>query len=215
MRTPVRFAFFGIALLIVALVAWEGSRTMAQNTGAAAPQRFATCDLYAIMEKMLLGPDVKKAQDDLKFKWDPKIEGVQNDLRKLEADLQVLPQSDPKYDAIMKTGREKQADYERFLQERQSEYEALSAKQIVDAYTTVRDAASRFADKQGYSHVFASRPPDRAIASQTLGNALQEFLARPLVKFPAGDDITRAVADELKVDISAPAPTAPASPSKP
>lgn len=204
----------GLAALLASMVlAFQaGSAAAAQPGGASGatgggqpaaggPVRIATVDIYAIVEKLMQRPDYKKAQDDLKAKWDPKLEAIQKDFSRIDADLQMIPQNDPKYAQVIKAGRDKQAEYDKAVQDRQGEFEGLSARQLTESYSTARDAASRIAERQGYTHVFANRPPERAINASTLGASLQEFLARPLIKSPTGDDLTKAVASELKVDL--------------
>jgi hypothetical protein len=163
-------------------------------------------DIYSVVQKVMLRPEYKQAQDELKGKWEPRLEAIRADFRKLESDLQVLPQNDPRAQEVIKAGRDKQAEFDKAAQDQNIEYEALSSKQLIDAYTQSRAAAGRVAEQKGYTHVFVNRPPDLAITSTTLGNALQEFLARPIIKSPAGDDLTRAVAGEMKVDLDAPMP---------
>jgi Skp family chaperone for outer membrane proteins len=198
----------GLAVLLAsALLSFRsGGATAAQPAGGqpsapGSPTRIATADIYAVVEKLMQRPDYKKAQEDLKAKWDPKMDAIQKDFSRIDADLQMIPQNDPKYPQVLKAGRDKQAEYDKAVQDRQVEFEGLSAKQLTESYGAVRDAASRVAERQGYTHVFANRPPERAINASTLGAALQEFLARPLIKSPPGDDLTRAVAAEMKIDL--------------
>jgi Skp family chaperone for outer membrane proteins len=203
MRTHASIALFGLAAAVLGLgvALRDGGAALGQPAPAAAALRIATVDVYAVIEKVLQRPEYKKAQDDLKAKWDPKLEGLQSDFKKIDSDLQVLPQSDPKFQDVLKAGRDKQAEYDRAIQERQTEYEALSSSQLVNAYGVVRDAANKLATTKGYTHVFVNRPPERAINSTSLGNTLQEFLARPIIKSPAGDDLTKDVAADLKVEL--------------
>jgi len=199
MRNPASIACLCAATVVLglSLVLRDGNAALGQQTPAPAPMRIATVDVYSIVDKLMQSAESKKSQDDLKAKWEPRLEGLQNDLRKVDADLQALPQNDPRVQDVMKTGRDKQAEYDRAVQD----YEALSSRQLVDAYTSVRDAANRIATTRGYTHVFVNRPAERPIDTKNLGNTLQEFFARPVIKSPSGDDLTRDVAAELKVEI--------------
>ena len=205
-RTHALFLGGLAALLASTVLAFHAGGAAAAQPGggqpsASGPARIATVDIYAIVEKLVLRPDYKKAQDDMKAKWDPRLETIQKEFSRIDADLQMIPQNDPKYAQVLKAGRDKQAEYDKAVQDRQVEFEGLSARQLTESYGTARDAASRLAERQGYTHVFANRPPERPINASTLGASLQEFLARPLIKSPSGDDLTRAVASELKVDL--------------
>jgi Skp family chaperone for outer membrane proteins len=175
--------------------------------------RIATIDMYSIVEKVTQRPEYKKAQDEFKATWEPKIEAVRAEFRKIESDLQVLPQGDPKFQNALRAGQEKQAEFEKLLQDQNIEYEAMSSKHVVEAYALVREAASKLAERQGYTHLFVTRPPERPIPAETLGNTLQELLARPILMSPAGDDLTKAVASELNVPLDAPAATPPPKPA--
>jgi Skp family chaperone for outer membrane proteins len=199
MRNPASIALLCTATAVLGFGAAfrGGEAALGQQTPAAAALRIATVDVYTIVDKVMQSPDAKKAQEDLKSKWEPRLEALQNDLRKIEADLQALPQSDPRVQDVMKSGRDKQAEYDKAAQD----YESLNARQLVDAYTLVRDSANRLASARGYTHVLVNRPPERPIETKNLGNTLQEFFARPLIKSPAGDDLTRDVASELKVEL--------------
>ncbi|MEX2218770.1 MAG: OmpH family outer membrane protein [Phycisphaerales bacterium] len=207
-------AHLSILMLLVAAIAAlalsaRGGSAVAQPPApapSAAAARFATLDIYILVEKILLRPEFKKAQDDLAARWNPRLDALQRDLTRIEQDLQALAQNDPKFQAALRTGREKQDEYERAIQERQSEYEKLSSDQLAGAYAEARATADRIAEQRGYTHVFATRPPSRPMTTSTLGNTLQEFLARPVIKAPEGDDLTAAVAAELRIDLNAPDP---------
>lgn len=214
MRTPSRF---GLLVGIVAAGAIGFSlhdpigfaQTQPPSSAAAptqaapssGPVRIATIDVYAIVEKMLAKGDYKKAQDDLADKWTTKLEAIKKDFAKIQADLQVLPQSDPKFQETYRTARDKQGEFDKAVQSKDVESEALTSRQLTEVYQQVRDAASKAADRMGYTHVVVTRPPERPITSQTVGATLQELLARPIIKTPAGDDITKTVAADLKVDL--------------
>lgn len=202
MRAPSHLVVLAAAAAaLLAAAAIYGGTASAQPPPGPVPTRIATADIYAVVEQLLKRDEYKKTNDELKAKWTTRLEGLQKEISKLESDLQVVPQSDPKYQDIFKVGQTKQAEFDRLYQDQLKEFESLSSKQLIDAYGKARDALNKIADAKGYSHVLATRSPDRVIQSTNLGNALQELLARPVVKCPPGDDLTKALADEMKVTL--------------
>lgn len=169
-------------------------------SGAAQSVRLATLDIYQVIDRLLGLPDSKQAQKEFKDRWEPRLAALQRELRRLDADLQVVPQSDPRYQDLARSARERQGEYERLAQEYARETEAFSSRQLIEAYGRARQAAARVAERLGYTHVLATRSFDRPIAATTLGNTIQELLARPVMHGVAGDEITGAVLTELGLE---------------
>ena len=89
--------------------------------------------------------------------------------------------------------------------------EAFNVSQLGEAYRAVHEAAAAMADKLGYTHVVASKMGPTTLRSLTVNNAVQEMIARPVVKAPAEDDITQRLIDGMGLtNVVAPEVTPPA-----
>ena len=90
--------------------------------------------------------------------------------------------------------------------------ENYNTKQVGEAYTLVLDAAVKMSDSLGYTHVIASKNGAAAISSRNIPGAVQEMLARPLVKGVAADDLTERLIKDLKLEnVVLPSPNAAAA----
>jgi Skp family chaperone for outer membrane proteins len=194
-----------IGAVVIALVAAIGLRDgFAQpeefrRAGPVPEVRIGTVDVYLISERIMEQEPLRAARQRVDDTYQQRLGEIETEGRQLEARLQVLTQNDPQVQQIHTRAEALQADYQRLLQERQQELEAINSRQLIDAFKQARDAAYQVAQRRGYTHIFSSRQFERPIETTTVGATLQEMLARPVLVGIPQDDLTETVIAELRL----------------
>lgn len=194
--------FAGVALaVIIALSGRVGQGiAIARTPSYAAGVKLGTVDVYAVAEKLMAAPELKKIREDISNSFETKAAAINKDLKDFDDQLKVMPQNDPKVQEVLKLANAKQQELQKIIQDRQIELERVNSQQLIEAYNKVRTAVETVATKSEYTHIFANREYDRPITTSALSQTLQELLARPVVKGVRTDDITKAVMTELKLE---------------
>lgn len=170
---------------------------------AAQGVRIATVDTFAVVEKILDKPNLKKAREDLASQWAARADVAERELDQLQERLQNMQPTDPQARQVFERAQQKQAEYQQLAQQRQDELERMNASQLIDAFKQIRGAAQAVSSRLGYTHVLSSRSESRSLTVDdvpTLGGVLQELLARPVVVGVPADDITAEVMKELSLN---------------
>jgi Skp family chaperone for outer membrane proteins len=212
MRTS-RFAVITSLLAgLAALSAWTAGTATAQDgaqpAAATSTIKMATLDIFSLAERMMNRDDLKAPRTAIDEKYRPQFQSVEQRVQDLNARLQQLERtpSDPQVRPLLEQREQAFQQYQELMQQSQGEKEALNATQLGAVYREIREAAQAHAQRNGFSHVVANRSAERAVQPATVGDALQDMLARPMIVAPAGDDITAAIATTLNVDLTAPLP---------
>ncbi len=176
---------------------------------AAAP-RIATVDVLAVVERFVLSDKFTPAREALAAEKNKAMEPIAATLDSIEAKAKLLPANSPELRPLQEQYQQAQQQLDAMSETARREVEAFNVKQLNEAYGTVNDAASALADKLGYTHVLASRNGPTSLRSTTVNNAVQEMIARPVVKAPAEDDLTQRLIDQLGLaTVQIPDPTKP------
>lgn len=203
MRASERLVVFGGVVLAIVLALSSNGTLISQAavaSGASAELRIATVDAFLLAEKVMDQREgLKSKREELVARWREKVEAIQNDLRKLQEQAQILPPSDPKFRDLSNLFQQKQQELQLATQQGTNEVDQLGAEHLVLAYEAVRDTARVVGDRLGYTHVFSSRPAGRKIESTSVSATLQEMLARPIIKGVEADDITQQVMTDLGI----------------
>lgn len=189
------FVYGGVVLAIGLAAAWAGA-----PAASSVSPKFATVDVFVIAEKLMARPELVTPRDELLKTWNDRATAAQAELNKLQAELQVLPQSDPVARVKGQDFQQKRAQFDQLMQQGNEEVERFRAQQLIDCYTQARTAIDAAADRGGYTHVQVARSRDAQIAPQSIALAIQEFLARPVIKSPPEDDLTKQVMADLKLE---------------
>ena len=164
------------------------------RTVLADPARIATCDVYEVMQALV-------ESERFKPRRVAEQETARNELKEIAGQIGALEQQlksmDPKDEKTLEVFREFNVKKELF-QERQKELDKFLGDQFVEAYEEVRRAANAVADREGYTHVLATRGRDEKV-SNNMEQVTQQMLSRPVLRSPMVDDITDRVLTELKL----------------
>lgn len=211
MFTPIRThaeriaVFAGLTLAIVlALNANQSPLAYAQNAGGSggsqsAAMRLATADVLSVTDKLMTQERYTSAQRT-------QVESLQRTLQPLQAELEGLvakargmEESNPERAGLGQTINARQQNFQSESQRAMEQLESFKTSQAAEAYRIVIEAADALAAELGYTHLIASRGGAVTIRSNNVGGAIQEMLARPVVRSTSADDLTERLMTRLKV----------------
>lgn len=188
------------------------SRVVAQPSSQVI--RVGSVDMFLLLEGMIESDRYKPARDARDAEIKVKYDALMAELKQLETKIQLIPQGTQEYQATMQQGQAKEVELRQFTQQVSRDQDAFVAAQVREAYAVVHQAANAVADRLGYTHLIATRLDAASMKGESLAPAMQEILARPLVRGTSSDDITKQVRTELKLPEkpAEPAATTPVTP---
>ncbi len=194
MRALDRVVLLLLGVGVLALVL--GLRAVpAQDSG----QRLASADVLSLVEEMLRLDEYAEPRIALETDLVGQMSGMQTQLQTMSQQLQTMQPGDPMGQQIYSNLQAKQAELQQFNQSALESFQNLSADQAKAAYARVRSATSVVADREGFSHVIASRIGADIGEAPTLTAVTQEILARPMAVGMDRHDLTGMIRAELEL----------------
>jgi Skp family chaperone for outer membrane proteins len=182
----------------------------ASRAHAADGIKIATIDALSVVERVIASDLYRTPREDNQKAELDKLKPLNDELTKLSEELKTMGEEAASFRPLLKVLEEKNNVFVARRNEAAAKVEAFNTQQVAEAYTRVVDAASAMATSKGYSHLFASKGGSATIASANIPGAVQEMLARPLLKGVAADDLTDALVKEMKLEnVVVPANAAP------
>jgi len=227
LRNAERVALYaGLTVAIVlGLSANSGTRVEAQNSGGmSAATRLATADVLSVAERIIQGSEYVTGRDMQVQTLNKPLKDMRDQLQALQARYQGLAPNSPDRETVQKEFQALQGQYQEKDREAVAQVEQFNTFQVAKAYAQVVEAAEKMGGDLGYTHVIATRTGKPEIRSSNVPGAVQEMLARPIIKGVAADDLTERLMKEFKVEAvpaavpvgdPAVAPTTPSSPAQP
>lgn len=197
-------AALAVTLALLARTA-PGREDSAPEVG---PAKIATLDSLAVIEALLASDRFKPARDAFESQQRAKLDRNRLDMDEIQKKYAALPDASEQRATLAQEFSTKRQAEETML----VEAEKYNTQQVIEAYRVTIDAAGAVAAKLGYSHVLSTRNDPSLIRSENVPGAIQEILARPVLRSPTSDDVTSAVLNELNVK-PAPAQTPAAAPT--
>lgn len=181
----------------------EPSKPAPDATAEPKPFRPATCDIFRVTAKLAETPRfagrVTERRDQLRAELDP-LRRELNDLQEQARALGDNPNAeDPRVRELFQSGMQKANDLRRKEREAASALQQYIAQVSYEAYREVVASAEALAEAKGYTHVFATQSFEDPAKPADTEQFVRGMLSRPLVKFPAADDLTLDVMAELRV----------------
>jgi Skp family chaperone for outer membrane proteins len=177
----------------------------------AAEGRIATINILTVVEKMVQSERYRPAREELFKEYSDQVDAAGKEVEAVRARIIELGQDSEQGRALIPQFQLTQRAAQQLQGELQEKAAAFNSQQLAEAYRLAVDTANRIAETKGYSHVIATRgAATDPLRSTNVAAAIQEILARPVVRFPAADDLTDAVAKDLGVDqvaVDGPSPT--------
>lgn len=186
---------FAFALLSHERFAQAGSQESAPST-----PKIATVDALSIVARMLESDAYKQPNLAHAEKFDSELRKMLQELESIRNRALAEPENAETRKALEAEFVEKNTKFEQARATAQQAVEQFNADQVSEAYRLVCEAANALSQTAGYSHVFVSRMASQPIKSNTVAGAVQEMLARPLVRNVPADDLTEQLVRSFKLD---------------
>lgn len=192
-----------VIAVTLALGLRDSTPAIAQN--AAAPQagtlagamRVATVDVLQLAERLVASERYRAGRETNAASLSKPLQAMLDELKGLEARYSTLAADSPERAPIQEAYQEKSQAFQKSQQDAQVSDERFKATQVGEAYRLVVTAADQIAAELGYTLVLASRTGVPDVRSDNVPGAVQEMLARPVLRAPASDDLTDRVAVKL------------------
>ncbi|MFA6044679.1 MAG: hypothetical protein WC718_06815 [Phycisphaerales bacterium] len=182
--------FFGVA----------AQRDVGKAIAQPSPQvtvRIATADILNIAERLMATEKYKSARDTLANTYNKDIAAKLDVMKDVKSKFDALPEAAKAPESTDATAldlsnrfRTLQQELNQKQNDAQAQIEKFNTTQVIEAYKLIAEGASELATSLGYTHMIATRSGSFDIRSQNLTGAVQEILARPVLKGPIGDDLT-------------------------
>lgn len=199
--TRTQAAFGVVAVLCVSMVMLLAPQRSAEAVRDDHAVKIATVDLMALLEDGLgsteFAPERIAKRDELAAR----VTTLETDIRRLETELRMTPQNDPRGQQLFQQYQAKQQEYQQVAQAASSEFQRFSASQTTTIFNRVRGTAIETARSMGYTHVLGSRGEIEPNEEETLATITQEVLARSVLMAPSEHDITEEVRAALGFEL--------------
>lgn len=164
-----------------------------------APAIIATCDVYDLIEKMVISDRYEPARQGEEARIRDRLKLIEDELLAMEEALKNADPADPAAQAKAGDYQKRRNDYSLLRGQAQQDFTDFVASQYIHAYDEVRKAVAKVAAELGYTHVISSRSDERTITATDPERLVEAFLGRPVVFAPKGTDISALVGKELGI----------------
>jgi Skp family chaperone for outer membrane proteins len=224
MTTLERIAVYsGLAVALgLGLASQQSGRVAHAEQGAAMAGEFklATVDVLAVIARKLESAEYKQANTVNAEKYDSQLRGMLKELEDIRTRALSMAEGTEPRKALEAEFMQKNQKFEESRATAQQAVESFNTQQVAEAYRLIVEAANGMAQSRGYSHVIVTRGDQVKIASQSVAGAVQEILARPVIRGVPADDLTEAIIAQMNLqNVVLPAdanmtPVAPAAPTE-
>ncbi|GJQ30414.1 MAG: hypothetical protein HBSAPP03_22980 [Phycisphaerae bacterium] len=182
---------FGVAAALgLGVIAFRPDPAQAQAASGIAAQRVAVADVLGITDRLLSTEKYTSGQRTQVEVLNRGLQPMQTELETLVAQYRGMDDTNPEKQPLGQSIGTKEQTFRQEAQRAQAQLEAFKTAQATEAYRLVSEAADKLASELGYSLVIASRTGPIQIRSDNVSGAIQEMLARPVIRVAAGDDLS-------------------------
>ncbi len=150
-------------------------------------------DIYHIVDIMIMSDDASDQRAQFEAEGSAAITAYEQQLIGIQTQMSGMSQDDPGAADLYNQYQQVSQAIQQTTNQINTQYQALLAQQIADAYETIHSAVNEIAASEGLTWVLATRRDGELIQTNTLTGVTQEILARPLVTPPEAGDITELV----------------------
>ena len=190
-----------LVLCIAALATLATRSALAHDTGDRA-HRIGVVDSLMLVERMLDEPEYADARTAVEQNWTQQLSLLEAEVNDLLTRRNAAVAGSLEQQEINQQGAQAQQRYQQLRQQGAGELEVLGTEQAREAYTKIAEASKVVADRLGYDFVVASRDSAEPTNANTVAGLAQQMLARPLIVYPDGHDITADVRTELGLTVA-------------
>ncbi|GIK20157.1 MAG: hypothetical protein BroJett004_23210 [Planctomycetota bacterium] len=190
-------AIVAAALLAVGLRPATG--TLSPTPAGGAEVRIATVDTLSLLERLMETEAYRLEREQHTSSWNDQLKAMSENIQALEARLIAMTPQDPAAQDVYGQYQSQQQAIQELQQRAYADVDEFSARQLADGYRKLHEACNRVATERGYTHVVSTRLAIDELREVGTNILLQEVMIRPLLRAPAGDDLTDAIADALQL----------------
>ncbi len=190
-------AIVAAALLAVGLRPATG--TLSPTPAGGAEVRIATVDTLSLLERLMETEAYRLEREQHTSSWNDQLKAMSENIQALEARLIAMTPQDPAAQDVYGQYQSQQQAIQELQQRAYADVDEFSARQLADGYRKLHEACNRVATERGYTHVVSTRLAVDELREVGTNILLQEVMIRPLLRAPAGDDLTDAIADALQL----------------
>jgi len=199
------FLFAGVAVALgLGLSAQHVGPTAHGNAGSAVvqaePPRLATIDVLGVMARLLESDRYKPSNLANAQKWDNTLRTLVTELEDIRSRALAMPEGAAERMPLEQEFMQKNQAFEQTRGQAQQEIEAFNTAQVAEAYRLIVDRSNAVATELGYTHVLVSRGDEVKIASKSVAGAVQEILARPMIRTAPADDLTQRIIKDFGLE---------------
>ncbi|HRQ73827.1 MAG TPA: OmpH family outer membrane protein [Phycisphaerales bacterium] len=199
-------AIVAAALLAVGLRPATGTLPAAPE--AVAEVRIGTVDTLSLLERLMETEAYRLEREQHTTSWNDQLKAMSENIQALEARLIAMTPQDPAAQEVYGQYQSQQQAIQELQQRAYADVDEFSARQLADGYRKLHEACNRVATERGYTHVVSTRLATDDLREVGTNVLLQEVMIRPLLRAPAGDDLTNAIAEALQLPEVQPEPPA-------
>ncbi len=190
-------AIVAAALLAVGLRPATG--TLSPTPAGGAEVRIATVDTLSLLERLMETEAYRLEREQHTSSWNDQLKAMSENIQALEARLIAMTPQDPAAQDVYGQYQSQQQAIQELQQRAYADVDEFSARQLADGYRKLHEACNRVATERGYTHVVSTRLAIDELREVGTNILRQEVMIRPLLRAPAGDDLTDAIADALQL----------------
>ncbi|GMV70616.1 MAG: hypothetical protein AMXMBFR77_04550 [Phycisphaerales bacterium] len=161
--------------------------------------RIATVDTLSLLERLMETEAYRLEREQHTSSWNDQLKAMSENIQALEARLIAMTPQDPAAQDVYGQYQSQQQAIQELQQRAYADVDEFSARQLADGYRKLHEACNRVATERGYTHVVSTRLAIDELREVGTNILLQEVMIRPLLRAPAGDDLTDAIADALQL----------------
>jgi len=162
--------------------------------------RLGTVDVLAVVERLISSDKYKTDREANQNAAADKLKPLTEELTKMQEEAKELKEGSETLKALSRSFTEKSNTFQQVRGEITEGVESFNTSQVSEAYRLVTQAAISMADARGYTHLFASKSGSLTITSKNIPGAVQEILARPMLKSVGADDLTETLIKDMKLE---------------
>jgi Skp family chaperone for outer membrane proteins len=208
------FVYAGLAAALVGAYGLSGKTEVPAAVATPAPtaeMRVASVDVLTIVDALMMSERYRPAREAKGQESQKQMQQMLDTIKfqELEQKIVSLAPGSPERVTLEADYQNKQRQAQQLNQQLTEGVAKQFTDQLAECYRLVVETVDKLARDRGYSHVLASRGRDQPLRFDNPTTAVQEILARPLIRGLAADDLTGAVMADLKVSpVATPAPAA-------
>jgi Skp family chaperone for outer membrane proteins len=202
MRKTERVVVYSLLAAALAMAAGARLTSVAEaGRSSMAPEaaRIATIDALALVDLMLQSERYAPARETKVKELNDQMIPIGREVTDLESKLIMGKKDDPNRDSLVSTWQNKKQQMQQLQQALSADLDKFNSKQAAEAYDLVLSTTDALAKSSGYTHVVMTRKERNFLAENQAGT-VQQLLSRPLVVWPAADDLTDLAIKELKLE---------------